>query len=135
MKPFVTVGKRKTAVARAYVKGGKGIIRINKVLLDVYKPELLKLRIMEPIILAGKDKIKNIDMDVMVQGGGINAQAEAARQAIARAIIRVTKSETIKRKFLEYDRSMLVYDPRRTEPHKPSRSKKGARRIRQTSYR
>ncbi len=135
MKPFVTTGKRKTAVARAYVREGSGTIRINKMLLDIYKPEMLKLKIMEPIIIAGEDKIKKVDMDIVVKGGGINAQAEAIRMAIARALVRLTKSESLKKKFLEYDRGMLVYDPRRTEPHKPSRSKKGPRRIKQTSYR
>ncbi len=135
MRPFVTIGKRKRAVAKASVKEGTGKIRINKIPLDVYQPELLKMKIMEPIVLAGEDKIKKVDIDVVVKGGGISGQAEAVRQAIARAIVKVTKSESIKKKFMEYDRSMLVFDPRRTEPHKQSRSRKGPRATRQTSYR
>ena len=135
MKPFVVVGKRKMAVARAYVREGKGRIRINKFSIDVYQPKIMKMKILEPVILAGEDKIKNVDIDVNVKGGGIVAQAEAVRQAIAKAILKISKSETLRRKFIEYDRSMIAFDPRRNEPSKPSRSKKGPRRRRQTSYR
>ena len=135
MKPFVVVGKRKTAVARAYVREGNGRIRINKFSIDVYKPEIMKMKILEPVMLAGEDKIKNVDIEINVKGGGIMAQAEAVRQAIAKAIIKISKSQAIKKKFVEYDRSMIAFDPRRNEPSKPSRSRKGPRRKRQTSYR
>jgi small subunit ribosomal protein S9 len=135
MKPFVIVGKRKMAVARAYVKEGKGRIRINKFSIDVYQPETIKMKILEPVVLAGEDKIKNVDIEVNVKGGGIMAQAEAIRQAIAKAILKISKSEALRKKFVEYDRSMIAFDPRRNEPSKPSRSRKGPRRKRQTSYR
>ncbi len=135
IKPFVVVGKRKVAVARAYVKKGKGRIRINKFSIDSYLPELMRMKILEPVLIAGKEKIKDVDIDVNVRGGGVVAQAEAVRQAIAKAILRLDKSEAIRKKFVEYDRSMIAFDPRRNEPSKPSRSRKGPRRKRQTSYR
>ncbi len=135
MKPFVVVGKRKMAVARAYVREGKGKIRINKFSIDVYKPDIMRMKILEPVILAGEDKIKNVDIEVNVKGGGIMAQAEAVRQAIAKAILKISRSDTLKRKFVEYDRSLIAFDPRRNEPSKPSRSRKGPRRKKQTSYR
>jgi small subunit ribosomal protein S9 len=62
------------------------------------------------------------------------SQAEAAAQGIARAIVSI-KGEEAKKTFLDYDRALLVQDPRRSEPHKPSRSKKGARRHKQRSKR
>ncbi|MCK4555738.1 MAG: 30S ribosomal protein S9, partial [Candidatus Aenigmarchaeota archaeon] len=77
-----------------------------------------------------------IDISVNVSGGGINSQTEAARQAIARGLVEWARNKKeLRQKFIKYDRSLLVYDPRRTEPHKFSRSSKGARRKRQLSKR
>ena len=73
------------------------------------------------------------DIDVSVKGGGVESQIEAARQAIARAILKVSKSEKLKREFIRYDRSLIVADVRRKEPNKPGDSK--ARTRRQKSYR
>lgn len=55
--------------------------------------------------------------------------------AIARALVEWTGDMSLKEKFMKYDRTMLVGDPRRTEPHKPNRSTKGPRAKRQKSYR
>lgn len=128
-----TVGKRKRAVARACIKKGKGVVKINKKPIDLFSHEMAVMKIKEPLLLAG-DKIKQLDISVNVKGGGIMGQAEACRQAIAKGIVNVYGDE-MKRIFLDYDRSLLVYDPRRTEPHKPSRSSKGARRYKQRSKR
>lgn len=127
-----TTGKRKTSVARATLKPGKGIVRINKVLLNVYTPELARLKIQEPLMLA-EDEAKKVDIKVNIKGGGWMSQAEAARNAIAKALVKFTKSKDLKKKFLEYDRHLLVADKRRTEPQKPYRS--AARAQRQTSKR
>lgn len=126
------VGKRKKAIARATAKAGKGNVFINKKSLDLIKPEIAKLMIKEPLILAG-DIAKNLDISVNVKGGGIFGQASASRQAIAKVL--VEKDENLKEKFLNYDRTLLVADVRRTEPHKPSRSRKGSRRHKQRSKR
>ncbi len=74
-------GKRKTAIARATLRKGKGKVRINKKALDIIEPEMAKLKIMEPLMVA-EDVAKKVDIDVNVNGGGFMGQAEAARIAI-----------------------------------------------------
>jgi small subunit ribosomal protein S9 len=133
MKTIVTSGKRKRAIARATLKPGKGKIRINKKLIDCYEPRLYRLKLREPLILAG-DLANNLDISVNVYGGGIASQAEASRLAIGRALVEHSKSEKLKEKFLKYDRQLLVADIRRKEPSKPNRHG-NARAKRQKSYR
>jgi len=125
-----TYGKRKKAIARAIARPGKGIIIINNKPLEVFEPEMLRLMIKEPLILAGN---VDLDIDVSSSGGGIFGQASAIRQCIAKALVEYDKN--LKEKFMEYDRNMLVSDSRRTEPHKPSASKRGPRRHKQRSKR
>ncbi len=132
-KPIVVTGKRKTSIARAVIKEGKGIIRINKKKLEALEHELARMKIQEPLILAGDSIVSKVDIKVNVKGGGWMSQAEAARNAIARALVEFTKSKELKKKFLDYDRHLLVADTRRTEPQKPYRS--AARAQRQTSKR
>ncbi|MHA1143186.1 MAG: 30S ribosomal protein S9 [Candidatus Helarchaeota archaeon] len=126
-------GKRKSAIARANIREGKGKIRINKVPIELYMPEIARMKIMEPLLLAGDDIVKKVDININVKGGGFMGQAEAVRIAIARALVKWTKSQRLQSKFVKYDRVMLVGDFRRTEPKKfggPS-----ARTRRQKSYR
>ena len=125
-------GKRKRAVARAFAKKGTGKIFINKKPLEIIEPETIRLMIKEPLII-GEDAASKLDISVNVNGGGIFGQASAARQAIAKALVNYDKS--LKEKFLNYDRSLLIADSRRTEPHKPSRSRAGPRRHKQRSKR
>lgn len=132
VKAVNTSGKRKTAVARATVKKGIGRIRVNRKPVEIYTPELAKLKIMEPLVLAG-EKIKNIDIDVNVSGGGVMGQADAVRTAIARGLVDFYEDNTLKNTFLSYDRSLLVNDSRRKEPKHPLG--RGARKKRQKSYR
>jgi len=132
-KILLLSGKRKTAIARAVIREGKGRIRINKIPLEIYQPELARWKIMEPILLAGDATISKIDIDVKVEGGGIMGQAEAARMAIARALLEWTGDSALRKKFIEYDRTMIVGDPRRTEPKKFGG--RSARARRQKSYR
>lgn len=125
-------GKRKTAIARATVKPGNGRVRINMIPVEVYEPEIVRMKVMEPLLLSG-DVWKELNVDVKVKGGGFMGQAEAARMAIARSLVKWTKSSEIKRMFTDYDRTMLAGDSRETEPKKfggPS-----ARRRKQKSYR
>ena len=123
-------GKRKRAIARATIKPGKGKVRINKKMLEVYEPKLARMKIKEPIILAGG--IKDIDIEVKVAGGGYMSQAEAARLAIARALLQSNKK--LEKTFQKYDRHLLVADVRRKEVSKPNRQGQ-ARAKRQKSYR
>lgn len=131
-KPIVTSGKRKTAIARATIRRGKGRVRINKIPIELIKPEVSRIKILEPIYLS-EDICKNLDIDVNVKGGGFMGQAEAARMAIARAIVQWSKRSAIKKRFLDYDKTMLSGDSRRKEPKKFGGPR--ARSRKQKSYR
>jgi len=127
-----TSGKRKTAIARATVQKGKGLIRINKKPVEIYEPEIAKWKILEPIRLAEKH-IGKVNIDVNVSGGGFMSQANAVRTAIARGLVEFTADPSLKLTFLDHDRSLLVNDSRRKESKKPLG--RGARKKRQKSYR
>jgi len=131
-KVIHTSGKRKTAIARGKLKKGKGRVRINKQPVELYQPELARLKIYEPLTLA-EDILKQVDIDVKVTGGGVMGQAEAARMVIAKGLVQWTGDMELKEKFSHYDRTMLVGDPRRSEPKKYGG--RGARARRQKSYR
>jgi small subunit ribosomal protein S9 len=130
--PVITVGKRKTAIAKAVIRNGSGRVRINRIPLEIFQPEIARQKIMEPLLLSG-DVWKNLDIDVKVKGGGFMGQAEAARMSIARGLVKWFKTARLKRLFLSYDRSMLVGDSRRKEMKKFGGP--GARRRVQKSYR
>ncbi|MGC8895425.1 MAG: 30S ribosomal protein S9 [Candidatus Bathyarchaeia archaeon] len=132
-KVLVVSGKRKTATARAVVKPGMGRIRINKTPIEIFEPEIAREKIMEPLIQAGDEIWKQLDIDIKVSGGGYMGQAEAARMAIANALLKWTKSAHLRTIFTEYDRTMVVGDPRRKEPKKFGGP--GARARDQKSYR
>jgi small subunit ribosomal protein S9 len=127
-----TSGKRKTAIARATVQKGKGLIRINKKPVELYEPEIARWKILEPIKLAEKH-IDKINIDVNVTGGGFMSQANAVRTAISRGLVEFTADPSLKLAFLDHDRSLLVNDSRRKESKKPLG--RGARKKRQKSYR
>ena len=133
MKPILTSGKRKSAIARAVINQGSGIIRINNKLISSYQPKLMQMKIMEPLMLA-EHHANNVDISVNIKGGGIMSQAEAARLAIAKALVEFTKDKKLEKEFLEYDRHMLIADVRRKEQRKPNRHGK-ARAKTQKSYR
>jgi len=132
-KVLVVSGKRKTATARAVIKPGMGRIRINKTPIEIFEPEIAREKIMEPLIQAGDEIWKQLDIDIKVSGGGYMGQAEAARMAIANALLKWTKSAHLRTIFTEYDRTMVVGDPRRKEPKKFGGP--GARARDQKSYR
>ena len=133
MNKIIESGKRKTAIAKAMISSGTGKININKKnyehlhFFDV-------LRIKEPLKIAENILGKlNFDVEISVRGGGEKSQIEAARLALARAIVKFSSSEELEKAYLSYDRNLLVADIRRKEAYKPGDSK--ARRKRQTSYR
>lgn len=127
-------GKRKTAKARVTVKEGDGTLRINSRPLHTQR-EMVRERIKEPLVIAGEEVYENLDIKVESHGGGIQGQAEAMRMAIARGLVEHTGNDDLEREFRDYDRNMMVEDPRRTETRKPSQSSKGARHKQQKSYR
>lgn len=135
-KWLITVGWRKTAVARAYIRSGKGVIRVNNKPIMLLEPEEARIIAEEPLLIANllhPDLLKSVDIDVDVHGGGVMGQAQAVRMAIARALVKWSKDKKLESVFREYDRTMLVGDPRQTEPKKFGGP--GPRRRRQKSYR
>jgi len=132
-KVIVVSGKRKTALARAIVKPGSGRIRINKIPIEIVEPEIAREKMMEPLIHAGEEVWKQVDMDVKTSGGGYMGQAEAVRMAVANGLLKWTKSSHLRTVFAEYDRTMIVGDSRRKEPKKFGGP--GARARDQKSYR
>ena len=127
-----TSGKRKTAIARASVKAGTGKVTINKVPIELYTPELARLKIQEPLELA-PEKAAKIDITVSVQGGGVMGQAAAIRTAIARGMVDFFKDEELEAMFKSYDRTLIINDDRRKLPKNPLGH--GARAKKQKSYR
>ena len=132
MKVVVASGKRKSAVARATVRKGRGLVRVNNMPIDIYEPHLARVMIMEPLTLAG-DRSTKVDIDVNVQGGGIIGQAGASRTAIAKGLVQFLEDDELETMYTKYDRSLLVSDPRRKLPKNPMG--RGARKKHQKSYR
>ena len=133
MKIVTASGKRKRAIARATIRSGNGIVKINNMLLDFYEPKIARLKLREPLIIA-EDFINKVNISVNVFGGGMASQADASRLAIAKGLVEFSKSDKLKKQFLDYDRNLLVADVRRKEPAKPNRHGQ-ARAKRQKSYR
>jgi small subunit ribosomal protein S9 len=126
-------GKRKRSIARATAKKGTGLVKINKKPLAIYSTELARLRIKEPILLA-ESQASNVDISINVFGGGWSSQTEAIRLSIAKALVEYTKSAELKKKYLDYDRHLLVADTRYKEAKKPG-THSHARSKRQLSFR
>ena len=105
MKVIQTTGKRKTSVARATLKQGKGIVRVNSVLLDNYNNVFARTRLMEPLIIAGEVS-KKVDINVNVNGGGWHSQAEASRLAVAKALAEFDKK--LRKVYLDYYKHFLI---------------------------
>ena len=131
----VVRSKRKTSVARAYLKAGKGLIKVNSMDINALEFDQGRSIMLEPIALSNyaKDQARKIDIKINVQGGGISSQIQAVRGAIAKGLVEFTGSDSLRHEYLDYDRAMLVDDPRRVEPKKFKGPKARARF--QTSYR
>ncbi|CAL1277072.1 unnamed protein product [Larinioides sclopetarius] len=133
-------GRKKTATAVAYCKNGNGLLKVNGRPLELLEPQILKYKLLEPILLLGKERFAGVDIRVRVKGGGHISQIYAIRQAISKALVayyqkyvdEASKKE-IKDILIQYDRSLLVADPRRCEPKKFGGP--GARARYQKSYR
>ena len=132
-KVVVVSGKRKTAVARAVVRSGAGRIRVNRTPIEILEPEIARAKIMEPLLQAGDEVWKQWDMAAQTAGGVYMGQAEAARMAVANALLKWTKSSHLRTVFTEYDRTMIAGDARSKESKKFGGP--GARAKEQKSYR
>lgn len=88
MEVINTSGRRKTAVARLYMKPGKGSVTINKKdANDYFTTSVLQYKINQPFMLT--ETAGQYDVQVNVDGGGITGQAEAVRLAISKALVEV----------------------------------------------
>lgn len=128
MEIINTIGRRKTSVARIYMKPGKGEISVNNRTIETYFPfDLHQIVVKQPLALVGEDG--TYDITINVDGGGIKGQAEAARMAIARALCEINEEHrgTLKKE------GFLTRDSRMVERKKPGRRK--ARRKFQFSKR
>jgi small subunit ribosomal protein S9 len=123
MSTINTIGRRKTSVARIYVKAGSGNISVNGKTLEEYFPsEIKRIVVNQPLTVS--DKLGKFDMEINVQGGGITGQAEATRLAIARALVKNNAED----KPLIKKEGFLTRDSRMVERKKPGR-KKARRRF------
>ncbi|MBI4496000.1 MAG: 30S ribosomal protein S9 [Deltaproteobacteria bacterium] len=127
-KVFYATGKRKTSVARVYMKAGPGKVTVNDRNLDGYFPvDTARMTIFQPLELTGTSG--QFDIDVSVRGGGNKGQAEAIRHGITRALL------TVKDEFREILKKagLITRDPRIKERKKYGQ--KGARKRFQYSKR
>ncbi len=120
MEVINSLGRRKTAVARIYVKDGQGAITVNEKDYKVYFPtEILQHKVVEPLEItqnAGKYDIK-----VNLMGGGITGQAEALSLAISRALCKINE---------EYRKALKVKGLLRRDPRMVERKKYGQKKAR-----
>ncbi|KAF7339513.1 40S ribosomal protein [Mycena sanguinolenta] len=114
-----------TATAVAHAREGRGLIRINGSPINLVQPEILRLKIYEPILVVGEDEYAPVDIRVRVKGGGHTSQVYAIRQAIAKALVAyhakyidAAHAMSLKKTLVDYDRTLLIADPRRMEPKK-----------------
>merc|ERR1712018_441116 len=135
-----TFGRKKTATAVAYCKRGKGIVRFNGRPLEQVEPKPLQFKLQEPILLLGKDRFAEVDIRIRVKGGGRISQIYAIRQALSKALVAYYQKfvdeqskKAIKDILVQFDRTLLVADPRRCEAKKFGGP--GARARYQKSYR
>lgn len=132
MRVVLSTGRRKTALARATVKKGGGRVFVNRRALEVFEPELARLKIMEPLTLA-PELAKQVDIEINVRGGGFMGQAEAVRTAIAWGLVEWSADPKMRELFKQHDWTLVKSDVRFKEPKKPGG--RGARARFQKSYR
>ncbi|MBK0382135.1 30S ribosomal protein S9 [Pedobacter sp. SD-b] len=113
-----TSGRRKTAVARIYLKDGNGAITVNGKDYTTYFPTLpLQYIVNQAFIVA--EVTGQYDVKVNVAGGGVKGQAEAVRLAIAKAIVEL---DAIRKPSLRA-KGLMTRDNRMVERKKPGRAK------------
>jgi small subunit ribosomal protein S9 len=118
MEIINTLGRRKTSVARVYLKKGTGAVTVNKKDYKEFFPvAMLQSKIQQPFNLT--ETVGQYDVTVNVMGGGINGQAEAIRLGISRALVKI--SEDMKPALKA--EGLMTRDPRMVERKKPGQPK------------
>ena len=122
------------------MKKGSGGIKVNGSPIHLVQPKVLQLKVYEPVFLLGTDVFSKVDVRIRVKGGGTTSQIYAIRQALAKGIVAYYQKfvdeeskNRLKEIIVNYDRTLLVADPRRCEPKKFGGP--GARARYQKSYR
>jgi small subunit ribosomal protein S9 len=106
-------GRRKTAIARIFLKDGKGKITINNRELENYFPvPTLQYKVKQPLVLT--DNEKSYDIVITVKGGGVKGQAEAIRLAISKALTEINPEH----RLILKPEGLLTRDPRMVERKK-----------------
>lgn len=128
MEQIHALGRRKSAVARVYVKEGTGKILINKrELKDYFPSELVQYVVKQPLQLL--DVLEKYDIKATIVGGGYTGQSQALRLAIARALVKINAED----KAALRKEGFMTRDSREVERKKPGQPK--ARRRFQFSKR
>ena len=128
MEAITATGRRKTAIARVFLKEGNGKVTVNKRDVKEYFPtSVLQYTVNQAFEITQTES--KFDLNVNLDGGGYKGQAEALRMAIARALVKINPEF---RKALK-DKGLLRRDPRMVERKKPGQP--GARRRFQFSKR
>ena len=118
MEVVNTLGRRKTAVARAYVQAGTGVVIVNKKdYKDYFTTTILQYKVTQPFGLTKTNG--TLDVKVMVKGGGITGQAEAVRLAISRALVEMDPAH---KPFLKAE-GLMTRNPKMVERKKPGQKK------------
>uniref|UniRef100_A0A8C6GSV8 Small ribosomal subunit protein uS9 n=1 Tax=Mus spicilegus TaxID=10103 RepID=A0A8C6GSV8_MUSSI len=80
-------GRKKTDTAEAHCKRGNGLIKVNGHPLEMIKPHTLQYKLLEPVLLLGKERFAGMDIQVHVKGGGHVAQIYAIQQSFSKALV------------------------------------------------
>jgi small subunit ribosomal protein S9 len=128
MVQYLGTGRRKTSVARVFLRPGKGEIKVNNRAFENYFPtENTRATVRQP--LAATETVDKFDLLILASGGGVAGQAGAARLGVARALVEFNAELRGKLKKLGF----LTRDPRAHERKKYGQ--KGARKRFQFSKR
>lgn len=118
MEVINALGRRKTAVARVYVKEGNGVITINgKDYKEYFPVATLHALVRQPLEIVGA--VEKYDIKANLDGGGMNGQAEALRMGISRALCEINAEDRPALKA----KGLLMRDPRMVERKKPGQPK------------
>ncbi|MBP7974211.1 MAG: 30S ribosomal protein S9 [Kaistella sp.] len=112
------IGRRKTSVARVYVRPGSGVITINKKdSKEYFGTDVLVYKVNQPFLLT--ETVGQYDVTVNIFGGGITGQAEAIRLGVSRALCEINEEF----RLLLKPHGLLTRDARMVERKKPGQKK------------
>ncbi|MCA1757656.1 MAG: 30S ribosomal protein S9 [Bacteroidales bacterium] len=118
MEVINTLGRRKAAVARVYLKDGSGSITVNgKDYKEYFSTETLQYIVMQPLNLL--NVAVKYDIKANLDGGGVKGQAEALRLGISRALVKINEED----KSALRTAGFMTRDPREVERKKPGQPK------------